>query len=129
MITKCVLLIGMLFVLSTKAYPKGKELGYAFNRPTVSPYGDTFGSRGLPYNSYLTQMDIRYWDTFKDLTSSLFYGPKASKYDKEDFLKKWDGDKDKEWRGTTRAPYFDNKIPGDQKTLSACAVIGKFLNF
>lgn len=124
-IAKCVQLI-VIFVLYTNAYPAGKELGYAFNKPTVSPYGDTFGNKGLPYNSYLSKSLIRYWDSLKVLTSSLFFGPRIKEYNKEEFYKKWNDNNDNEWRKTTRAPYFENKIPGDHTVLPASAVLSKF---
>lgn len=92
-------------------------------------YGNTFGDRGVPYNSYLYNSYYRDWDSLKDITSSLFYGPKVSNRDKNQFYGRWNNENDKKWRETTRAPYFDNKIPGDDKVLPASAVIGKFSKF
>lgn len=40
----------------------------------------------------------------------------------------WDEDEDRRWRATTQAPYFDNKIPGEDKILPASAVLGKLKN-
>jgi len=45
----------------------------------------------------------------------------------ENFYRKWDSEQDREWRKTTRGPYFDNTLPGDQKIFPASAVGGKFL--
>lgn len=92
-------------------------------------YGNTFGYRGVPYNSYLYNAYYRDRDSLKDITSSLFYGPKVNNREKEQFYRQWNDENDKKWRETTRAPYFENKIPGDQKILPASAVLGKFSYF
>ena len=39
----------------------------------------------------------------------------------------WDEEDDKNWRATTKSPYFENKIPGENVTLPAAAVIGENL--
>ncbi|CAO1304829.1 unnamed protein product [Diamesa serratosioi] len=36
----------------------------------------------------------------------------------------WSDEKDREWRSTTKAPYFENKQPGSESVLPAAAVIG-----
>ena len=92
-------------------------------------YGDTFGYRGVPYNSYLYNGYYRDWESLKSITSRLFYSPTVKDYNKNNFYRRWDDENDRKWRETTRAPYFDNKIPLDDKVLPASAVIGKFQYF
>jgi hypothetical protein len=48
-------------------------------------------------------------------------------YDMRTYIS-WSEEKDEQWRTTTKAPYFDNKIPQSQDTLSAAAVDGE-LNY
>ena len=115
----------------------GGGFGY-FERP-VTYYGDTFGNKGLPKDSYIYKDYYKYSDSSGYLISSLFHGAKiynkdpteAKKYyesiSSENFYRKWDNEQDREWRKTTRAPYFDNKLPGDLNFFPASAVVGKFL--
>jgi hypothetical protein len=37
----------------------------------------------------------------------------------------WDSEEDRRWRATTKAPYFENKVPGSESYLPAAAVVGK----
>jgi len=36
----------------------------------------------------------------------------------------WNENEDESWRATTKAPYFENKVPGSENVLPAAAVIG-----
>lgn len=36
----------------------------------------------------------------------------------------WNTDEDRRWRATTKAPYFENKVPGSKVLLPAAAVVG-----
>lgn len=39
----------------------------------------------------------------------------------------WDENDDRRWRATTKAPYFENKVPGSETAiLPAAAVVGLF---
>jgi len=38
---------------------------------------------------------------------------------------RWNKSDDKKWRATTRAPYFENLVPGENKILPASAVDGE----
>jgi len=114
--------------------------GFGYWETPVTHYGDTFGNKGLPKDSYIYKDYYQYSDSNGFLINSLFYGAgiqdknsaEAKKYyDSTDFeiiYRYWNMKKDREWRETTRAPYFDNKLPGDDKIFPASAVVGKFLN-
>jgi len=101
----------------------GGGLGWALSRYSsntpISPYGNTFGRKGLPDNSYISNDDYKYSGSNRFLINSLFYG--------DGINRRWDDQKDRKWRETTRAPYFDNKLPGDDKIFPVSAVVGKFL--
>jgi hypothetical protein len=117
---------------STSGKPRGRGgLGWAFssyssNTP-ITDFGSSFGKKGLPRNSYISQDDYKYSGSKGFLISSLFYGAGMQNTDRQDFYRRWNDEKDREWRETTRAPYFDNKLPGDQKIFPASAVVGKLL--
>ena len=110
-----------------------------YSEPIPSPYGNTFKDNGPPENSYLFNNYYRDLDSDDFLIGSLFYGAGQQKTDPiearkyyeyigfEEFYRRWDDEKDKEWRATTRAPYFENKIPGEIKNFPASAVVGEFL--
>ena len=91
----------------------GGSLGSYF---TKFYYGDTFGYKGLPDNSYISKNDYRYKESSGFLISSLFNG-------------RWNEEKDQQWRESTRAPYFENKLPESQKNLPASAVLGMLCSF
>ncbi|CAG9798086.1 unnamed protein product [Chironomus riparius] len=107
-----------------------------YSDPWPSAYGTTFDDNGPPEDSYIYNNFYKDWDSNKFLINSLFYGvgmkktgPEETKknYDSiglEDFYRRWNDEQDKEWRTSTRAPYFENKIPGDQKLFPASAVVG-----
>jgi len=103
----------------------GGGLGWAFSSYSsdtpISLYGNSFGKKGLPDNSYISNENYKYSGSKEFLIGSLFFG--AGKYS----TYPWDNEKDREWRETTRAPYFDNKLPGDDKIFPVSAVVGKFL--
>lgn len=57
------------------------------------------------------------------LTKALFYGTGLH----HGYLwgsGRWNDDDDRKWRSTTKAPYFENKIPGADVILPASAVVG-----
>lgn len=117
----------------------GGGLGWAFSsylESSDSPYGNSFGTKGLPDNSYLSNNDFRLKNSKEYLISSLFYGAgnkdmnleEARKYYKsvtfENYFRSWNEHSDKEWRKTTRAPYFENKLPDFLTVFPVSAVIG-----
>lgn len=95
-------------------------------------YGNTFKDNRILANTYIVKN--YYFEEFPPigpgpLAKALF----SSGYmwgfsDSNDYLNnhiKWDGNADRRWRATTRAPYFENKVPGEDKILPASAVLGK----
>lgn len=92
-----------------------------FNRDapiTSKDYGAIFASRGLSSNSYIYnnyyRTHSRQAGIAQFLTNALFLRAsmrmgrgQVSQYDE------WNDDDDKRWRMTTKAPYFENKIPGE----------------
>ena len=93
----------------------GGGLGWAFSSHFADStiYGNSFGTKGLPDNSYILNNEYKNKESREFLISSLYKG-------------RWNDEKDKEWRESTRAPYFDNKIPEDHKLFPASAVLGMF---
>lgn len=90
-------------------------------------YGNTFGSSGLSGNTYISN---NYYKSpgsslgFSGLlTNALFFGGGLH----TGYLlsrRKWSDDDDEKWRATTKAPYFENKVPGAEVILPASAVVG-----
>lgn len=56
------------------------------------------------------------------LTNSLF--GEGSNADRRE----WTAEDEQDWQATTKAPYFDNKVPGMDCALPAAAVLGELLN-
>ncbi|KAL7042488.1 hypothetical protein ACKWTF_001157 [Chironomus riparius] len=114
-------------------------------------YGNSFGSQGVPGNTYISN---NYYGDQRSggsgfLTNAMFYGAgmhsgygwgRSSGYNNYGHngyygnsgygnsygysRRQWDEEEDRKWRQTTRAPYFENKVPGEDKILPASAVIG-----
>jgi len=104
-----------------------------YNNPN---YGNSFGSQGLPGNTYISN---NYYGSQRSggsgfLTNALFFGAGMQSgylwgrpsYSDSYNRRRWDEEEDRKWRATTQAPYFENKIPGEDKILPASAVIGEF---
>jgi hypothetical protein len=111
--------------------------GYSNSYTPNNHYGSSFGSSGLPGNTYISnnyygsqQRSGGFGGGFGGgfLSSALFYGAGMhSGYmwgQRNAYEKRWNEEKDREWRATTSAPYFENKIPGEDKILPASAVVG-----
>lgn len=88
------------------------------DRPISSAdYGMIFATQGLSRNSYIYnnyyRTQSRRAGIAQFLTNALFFragmrmGRGVSQYDE------WNEEDDKRWRLTTKAPYFENKIPGE----------------
>ncbi|CAG9798091.1 unnamed protein product [Chironomus riparius] len=93
-------------------------------------YGDTFGDNKLLDNTYIAKNNY-----FEDqpplgpgpLAKALFssgYKWGFTGYDDSNSGRNWDKNADKKWRATTKAPYFENKVPGEDKILPASSVSG-----
>jgi hypothetical protein len=107
---------------------------YGNNYNSYQPnYGSTFGSHGLPGNTYISN---NYYGNSRTsggsgfLTNALFYGAGMhSGYmwgNRNSYRdnRRWDEEEDRRWRATTKAPYFENKVPGSEVILPAAAVVG-----
>ncbi|XP_070499024.1 uncharacterized protein [Chironomus tepperi] len=104
-------------------------------RTTTSPYkevfyryGNTFADMNLLENTYIAKND--YFEDnpplgpgplAKVLFSSGYKWGFIKPYDPNN--KRWDRNADRKWRATTKAPYFENMVPGEDKILPANAVI------
>ncbi|KAG5674814.1 hypothetical protein PVAND_004761 [Polypedilum vanderplanki] len=105
-------------------------------------YGQQFGSAGLGGNTYISN---NYYGSNNRggfggsgfLTNALFYGAGMhhgyswgrhsdhNYYGNDHYRRReWNEDQDRSWRATTQAPYFANKVPGEDKILPASAVVG-----
>ena len=95
-------------------------------------FGNTFGRNWLLKNTYIARNN--YYENEPPigpgpLTKALFSRGALWGYEdgsEVDERIRWDKNDDKEWRATTKAPYFENEVPGENKVLPASAVIGKF---
>lgn len=107
----------------------------SFSRPpaysatfTGKAYGSTFGKVGLNRNSYIAKNYFggpRSDGRSQFLSSALFRNYLLMPYGSSDSSRSWNDFDDRRWRATTKAPYFDNKVPGFKAFLPAAAVIGK----
>lgn len=67
------------------------------------------------------------------LTSALFFGVgmHSGGYHSGGYHRShrdsWSSEEDQQWRASTQAPYFENKVPGSENYLSAAAVVGKVI--
>lgn len=101
-------------------------------------YGNTFGSGGLPGNTYISN---NYYGSQQRsgfggsgfLTNALFFGAgmhggymwgNRNSHNDNYNRRNWNEEEDRRWRSTTKAPYFDNKVPGSDVILPAAAVVG-----
>ena len=97
-----------------------------------SPYGNSFGSKGLPKNSYISNNNYQNKLTHSGsgfLMNALLSGNGMHSGYLWYKSQIWTQEKDQNWRKTTQAPYFENKIPEEDKILPASAVIGEFCFF
>lgn len=83
-------------------------------------YGSTFGKHGIGDNTFINHN--HYSRPLQDggsslLSSALFTNLRMNSKD------------DKQWRATTKAPYFENKVPGSESVLPAASVIGAAVAF
>ncbi|CRK93766.1 CLUMA_CG007294, isoform A, partial [Clunio marinus] len=114
-------------------YSPGLSLPPSYNglsRPS-SAFGNSFGSKGLSGNTYISNNYYKSsrrggFTTF--LSSAIFYGVGMQNgyllgpYNP--YRHVWNDKDDREWRATTKAPYFENKVPGLESFLPAAAVVG-----
>lgn len=144
-------IIKLIFIFEAPppAYPGLAHHPGSFHPPAYSPsfsrppaysatfskkaYGSTFGSTGLRGNTYISN---NYYGGPRTgfggspfLTSALFFnmGMRHNSYDRNSnaYNRSWTSDEDYRWRQTTKAPYFENKLPGSESFLPAAAVIGE----
>lgn len=86
-------------------------------RSNYPAYGSTFGSGGLGGNTYIHN---NYYGGSRSspssfLTNALFYGVgmhHGYMWGGYNNRRSWDSEDDRRWRATTKAPYFENKVPG-----------------
>lgn len=88
-----------------------------------SSYGTQFGERGLKSDTHIYNDNYKAYNQKgrKFLVEHLF---KRENHD-ESKLGVWTESDDKRWRFTTKAPYFDNRIPRTDKILPASIAVGE----
>lgn len=105
----------------------------------AKPYGTAFGSSGLPRDTYIhnnyyggpggyTSSQGYHSVGDRYLTNALFFrrGTYSGSYGGHSSYQQnsWDGHDDQRWRETTKAPYFENKVPGEaNRSLSEVRLI------
>jgi hypothetical protein len=100
----------------------GAAGGYGWGRSSHNNYGH----HGYYGNDYYGHSGYYGNDHYGGYGNN-YYG--HSNYGRSYSRRRWDEDDDRRWRETTRAPYFENKVPGEDKILPASAVIGEFYSF
>jgi hypothetical protein len=92
----------------------------------------SFGSPGVSPNTFVYKDDYikpGVHGSSRFLTNDMFnlVRPSHWSYMKrfDDNRSSWDVLKDHRWRITTKSPYFENKIPGEERFLPASAVVGE----
>lgn len=89
-------------------------------------FGSTFGKAGLSKNTYIVNNYFggpRASRGSPFLANALFHQVRMS-HGGGSSSRNWNNDEDRRWRATTKAPYFENKVPGSRAFLPAAAVIG-----
>lgn len=91
-----------------------------------SSYGTQFGEKGLDSNTHIYNDNFKLYNDRdrKFLVEHLFESGNAFKSKYGEWTE-WD---DRRWRFTTKAPYFENRIPRADKILPAAAVLGEWRN-
>jgi hypothetical protein len=97
---------------------------YNYRNSYPSSYGSTFGSKRLGDNTYIS--NNYYYNAGSQgggssgfLTNALLFGAGVQAGSKREVQNSynrrssWDSEQDRRWRATTKAPYFENKIPGN----------------
>jgi hypothetical protein len=114
----------------------GKPPGYyqnshypgAYSNNYKPNYGSSFGNTPLAGNTYIYNNyygGSRSGSSSSFLTNALFFGVGMhSGFGWGSHRRSWDSDDDRRWRSTTKAPYFENKVPGSENYLPAAAVVG-----
>ena len=92
-------------------------------------YGSSFGTNGLGGNTYIhnNYYGGRTGGGFGGspfLMSALFFGAGMHSGYGWGHRRSFDQEDDRRWRATTKAPYFENKVPGSDNYLPAAAVVG-----
>lgn len=112
------------------AFPPSYSSGFGnyHHRPNPNAYGSQFGRTGLGGNTYISNNyygGSQYRSGFGSpfLTGALFFG--MGMHGGGGYGRSWNSENDRRWRSTTKAPYFENKVPGSEDYLPAAAVIGK----
>jgi hypothetical protein len=110
------------------ARPPSYSAGYYNNYNNYKPnYGSSFGHTPLGSNTYIYN---NYYGGSRSggssfLTSALFFGVGMhTGFGLGGHRRSWDENDDRRWRSTTKAPYFENKVPGSDSYLPAAAVVG-----
>jgi hypothetical protein len=101
------------------------------SQPSHNPgYGNTFGQQGLGGNTYISNNYYGgggsgyggyggYGGGYRSgggsgfLTYALLYGAGMHHGHSMGSRRSWDREDDRRWRETTKAPYFENKVPGE----------------
>lgn len=97
------------------------------NQLLAQSYGSTFGKSGLPSDTYISRNfygGYRSGVSFPFLSRALFVEPAYRHL--QTYTSPWNSEDDRNWRKTTKAPYFENKLPGYEKYLPAAAIVGRF---
>lgn len=124
MLKKVIILLFLLQILC-------KDVTTSYRSSTIStPHGSFYGFQEIDPESYIYRNQYRTTASGPSsfLTNVIFYGHAIrfgnTMHDIETYIP-WSEAKDEEWRATTKAPYFENKVPQSQDVLSAAAVDGK----
>jgi hypothetical protein len=126
------LILLFLFTLLCKEAISEATQSYRSNSIST-PHGTFYGFREIDPESYIYRNQYRTTATGPSsfLTNAIFYGHEIrfgnTMHDMRTYIP-WSEEKDEQWRATTKAPYFDNKIPQSQDILPAAVVDGK-LNY
>lgn len=61
-----------------------------------------------------------------EFATNAFFGAHQSTSGSDKVHREWTQDDESKWQATTKAPYFENKVPGLECTLPAAAVLGNY---
>ncbi|KAL7042499.1 hypothetical protein ACKWTF_001163 [Chironomus riparius] len=121
--------------INVKCVRDSEETTRNYYKPQIhfnihNDYGNTFGANGLKPNTYIAK------NYFFESLPPLGPGPLAKALFSDGYEwafsgpydtlnnKRWNTIEDRRWRETTHAPYFQNKVPGEDKIIPASVVVG-----
>lgn len=107
--------------------PSDEKNYYTSYNVHKASYGTSFGRNGLASNTHIYGDNYKVYDSrnYKFLVEYLFNRVNTNGWKSESKLGEWSETDDRQWRSTTKSPYFMNKVPRAENLIPATAVVGE----